>query len=345
MASLPKQIESEDQLDEFLSTPTPELVDAVRGWEGRVLVLGAGGKMGPSLCWLARRALDQAGAQASVTAVSRFRNPAARRWLEDRGIETIAADLFDGDQLSRLPDARRVVYLVGMKFGTSSNPELTWAVNTLVPAMVADRYRTASIVALSTGNVYPLSPVDSTGSREDDPLTPIGEYANAAVARERIFEYCSRRNETAICLVRLNYAHDLRYGVITDIGLKLAGDAPIDVTMGYFNAIWQGDANALILRCFELCSHPPTAINLAGPQRLRVRDVAEQLARRLGREPQFVGRESSTALLSDPTRLVQRFGPPCVDADTLIDWVGHWMANGGPTLGKPTHFEVRDGRY
>ncbi len=345
MGHLPQRIDSEEALDRFLATPARELVEAVRGWTGRVLVLGAGGKMGPSLCWLARRALEQAGADATVTAVSRFGSPAARQWLEHRGIETLVADLSRPEQVEQLPDAPRVVYLVGMKFGTSANPSMTWAVNTLIPAAVCNRYRDAQIVALSTGNVYPLSPADSSGSREEDPLTPLGEYPNAAVARERIFDYFSRSHGTDVCLVRLNYAHDLRYGVITDIAQRLVADLPIDLTMGYFNAIWQGDANAMILRCFDLCSHPPTAINVTGPECLRVRDVAGGLADRLGVAPRLRGMESETALLSDVSRMLERFGRPTVDSDTLVEWIAHWTRIGGPTLGKPTHFEVRDGRY
>jgi nucleoside-diphosphate-sugar epimerase len=283
--------------------------------------------------------------RSKVIAVSRFSDPASRDWLHSRGVETVAADLLDHRAVAKLPNSPNVVYLVGMKFGTSQSPSLTWATNTVAPMLAAERYAGARMVALSTGNVYPMMPIDSTGSRETDPLTPLGEYANAAVARERVFEYFSIRDHSPLALIRLNYAHDLRYGVISDLAQRIANGQPIDLTMGHFNAIWQGDANELILRALSHCGTPPAALNLTSPEIYRVRDVAEQLAKRLGVPVEFTGSEAETALLSDATRLVEQLGRPKVGISKLIEWIADWTRRGGRTLGKPTGFETRDGKF
>jgi nucleoside-diphosphate-sugar epimerase len=342
---LPARIRNEDELDEVMSRPSPELVEAVASLQSPLVVLGAGGKMGPSLCAMARRAADEAGHPLEVIAVSRFSSEPARRWLEDRGVRIHPADLTDRAAVEALPDSANVLYYVGLKFGTRDNPAQTWAVNTLVPAFVSERYPAARIVALSTGNVYPLIPVAQRGSREGDPLTPLGEYANAAVARERIFEYFSARQETPMALIRLNYAVDLKYGVLVDIARKIKAGTPVDLTMGYFNCIWQRDANDMILRAFDLARVPARAFNLTGTEILSVRAVADKLADAMEMPVQFTGEEAETALLSDASRLVDALGAPPTPLATLIEWTADWVRRGGDLLEKPTGFEVRDGRY
>lgn len=301
--------------------------------------------MGPTLCVLARRAAAEAGHRLDVVAVSRFSDESARRWLETRSVQTASCDLLDANSLARLPDASNIIYLVGLKFGTSQNPSATWAMNTLVPTRVCERYPGARIVALSTGNVYPLSEASRGGSLESDSLTPLGEYANAAVARERIFEFHSSRNGTALALLRLFYAVELRYGVLADLARKVLSGEPIPLANGSFNCIWQGDANEMILRSLSLVSVPPAAFNLCRPEIFSVRQLATQLGELLGRAPVFTGNESTTALLGNPSRICAALGPPATPLDAMLRWTAHWVKQGGRDLGRPTHFEVRDGRY
>ena len=331
-------------LDDWMSRPSDALVAFVASLDGPLVVLGAGGKMGPSLCALARRAADEAGRDLEVVAVSRFSDPDARRWLDDRGVRTQACDLLT-DDLSGLPDAENVVYLVGLKFGTQQAPARTWAVNTLVPARVTERYAGARITALSSGNVYPLVPVESGGSTEDGALTPLGEYANACVARERLFQYASERWGTPGVLVRLNYAADLRYGVLVDLARTVAERRPVHVEMGYLNCIWQRDANDAVIRSLALAETPMPALNLTGPDRLSVRELATRLGSLMDVPVTIVGEEAPTALLSDVSRMVDTLGAPETPLDVVLRWTADWVARDQPTLGKPTHFEVRDGRY
>ena len=308
-------------------------------------MLGAGGKMGPSLTTMVRRAADELKDSRTVTAVSRFSSPEAAAHLERAGVQVIRAELGRSDAIARLPDAPNIIYMAGQKFGTRDLPSLTWAVNTLVPAAVAERYADSRLVAFSTGNVYPLSPVASRGSRETDPLTPIGEYANSCVGRERVLEHVSRTRGTRVAIIRLNYAVDLRYGVLVDIAHKLTAGDTVNVTMGHVNVIWQGDANAQAIRALTVASSPPTAITVTGPDRLSVRETASRLAQRLGVTPRFEGTEAPDALLSNTTLSQSLFGPPTVTTDTLIEWVASWVGRGGTRLGKATKFEVRDGRF
>ena len=342
---LPELIETEEQLDEILTRPSPALVDFVRALPGPLVVLGAGGKMGPSLAVLARRAATAAGSSLEVIAVSRFSDGRARTWLEARGVKTISCDLLDEAALARLPDAPHVVYLVGVKFGTAQHPARTWAVNALVPAYVARRYRGSRMAALSTGNVYPLTPVQGGGSRETDPLTPLGEYANACVARERILEYFSEQFHTPVTLLRLYYALDLRYGVLVDVATRVHRGEPVDVAMGYLNCIWQGDANELILRALGMAAVPPRPLNLARPEIVSVREVGGQLGRLMGRPLHVVGQEAPTAYLCNTGELQRLLGTPATPLEVVLRWTAHWIESGGRTLGKPTHFEVRDGQY
>jgi len=338
-------IESEEALDELLTRPRPALVEAIREVRSPLVILGAGGKMGPSLAVLAKRAAKKAGYELDVIAVSRFSNPDKRAWLQARGIETVSADLLSGVRTENLPAAGDVLYLVGLKFGTIVNPALTWAINTVAPLHALERYAGQRVVALSTGNVYPLSPMHGSGSVEGDALTPVGEYANAAVARERLFEYGSREDGTHVALMRLNYATDLRYGVPVDLAWKVWRGEAIDLANGAFNCIWQGDANELILRSFPLAHSPARPWNLTSPGTYQVRKVAARLGELLGREPIFTGEEAPTSLLSNSRALCSRLGEPPTSLDIILERTARWVRAGGVTLGKPTHFEVRDGRY
>ena len=337
--------ETIEDLDDVLTRPSEALGAFIAGLDGPLLVLGAGGKMGPTLCGMVKRAAGESGVSLDVIAVSRFSDPETRAWLEARGVRTVACDLFDRQAVARLPDAENIIYLVGLKFGTRQNPALTWAANTLIPSIVCERYPRARIVALSTGNVYPLVPVEQGGSKETDALTPLGEYANACVARERIFEYFTRVFPLRVVSIRLNYAVELRYGVLVDIAGDIVAGRPVDVTMGHFNCIWQRDANDMIVRALSLAASPARALNLTGPDILSVRDVARQLGRRMGVEPAFSGQEAPTALLSDASAAFEALGRPPMNIDRMLDWMAAWIKRGGATLGKPTHFTVRDGMY
>ena len=335
----------DDELEERLSRPSSEVIDALRRVPGDVIVLGAGGKMGPSLSTMVRRAVDALGDGRAVMAVSRFSSPDVALRLERHGIRVVSAELGDRAAVARLPDAPNVIYMAGQKFGTRDLPSLTWAVNTLVPAMVAERYAASRIVAFSTGNVYPLTPATGYGSREGDALTPIGEYANSCVGRERVLEHVSRMRGTPIAIIRLNYAVDLRYGVLVDIAHRIASGEPVRVDMGWVNVIWQGDANAQAIRALTAAASPPVAINVTGPERLSVRQAAARLGELLGITPLFEGVEAHDALLSDTTFAQSLFGLPTISTDVLIQWVASWVAHGGTRLGKATKFEVRDGRF
>ncbi len=342
---LPERIETEAELDELMTRPRAVLIDFVRALHSPLVVLGAGGKMGPSLAVLVQRAAAATKHPLEIIAVSRFTDENSRRWLEERGVRTLSADLFQREAVSRLPDSQNVIYLVGLKFGTSQNPARTWAANTVIPALVAERYPAARFVALSTGNVYPLTPVSRGGAVETDALTPLGEYANAAVGRERVFEYFSQQQKTRLALVRLNYALDLRYGVFVDIGRKVLAGEPVDVSMGYVNCIWQGDANEMIVRMLGSASVPAVALNLTGPQVLSVRELALRFGELFGRRVTITGTEAETALLSNSARVVHLLGPPATPVDTVVRWTAHWLQRGGRLLGKPAHFEVRDGAF
>jgi len=345
IGELPSQIESESQLDDVLTTPTPALVEALASLEGDLLILGVAGKMGPSLARLARRALDQAGRKTRVIGVDVLIRPELRDRMEADGIELIKADLLEPDALARLPDARNVIYMAGRKFGSTGQEELTWAMNVYLPALVADRYRDARIVAFSTGNVYPFMPVDGPGPTEDQPPGPVGEYAQSCLGRERMFQYFSVKHGTAVTIVRLNYSVDLRYGVLMDVARKVYTGKPINLAMGYANVIWQGDANAGILRCLGHCASPPFVLNLTGPEKVSIRKVAEEFGRLFGKQPVLEGAEAPTSLLNNAGRSLKLMGPPRVSLDQMIRWAVHWIRIDGPSLDKPTHYEARDGKF
>ncbi|MGZ8376791.1 MAG: NAD-dependent epimerase/dehydratase family protein [Gemmatirosa sp.] len=337
-----------DALEERLSRPTGAVRAVLGRYQGDLVLLGAGGKMGLSLSRMARRALDDLGgahARRRVVAVSRFGDPVARRAFEAAGVETVAADLLDRRAVAGLPDAPLVVYMAGLKFGTADAPARMWATNTVAPLLVAERYPRSRLVAFSTGNVYPRTPAPGRGAAEDHPRTPLGEYANACVARERVLEWACERSATPLALVRLSYAVDLRYGVVVDVAEKVRRGEPVDVRTGWVNVIWQGDANAQALQAFARADVPAFAINVTGPEAVPVAEIARRFGQRFRRQPVLVGLATPDALLSD-TSLAQRlFGPPMVPTTRLVDWVGAWLEAGNPTLGRPTKFEVRDGKY
>jgi nucleoside-diphosphate-sugar epimerase len=338
-------IQSEAELEDRLSAPSPEDVALFREMEGDLLIIGVAGKMGPSLARRAARAAGAAGVKRRILGVSRFSDPAAECFLQQAGVEILRADLLDPTSFATLPEAANVIFMAGRKFGSTGAESLTWAMNAYLPALVAQRYRQSRIVAFSSGNIYPLVPVQSGGATEDTPPQPLGEYAQSVLARERLFEHFSRSQGTRATLLRLNYANDLRYGVLLDIGSKVFEGRSVDVTTGAVNAIWQGDANSAALRSLTLAQAPPLVLNLTGPETLSVREVALRFGEIFGKPPILEGREAPTALLSNAARCHRLLGFPSVSARQMIEWTAHWIRIGGTTLGKPTHFETRDGRF
>ena len=338
-------IHSVEELEDKLSEPTAADVNAVTALDGDILILGAGGKMGPSLAKLVRRAIGQAAIKKRVIAVARFSAPEVRCDLEKAGIETITCDLLKPEAIAELPEFENVIFMAARKFGTSGSECLTWARNTFLPGLFAERYRSSRIVAFSTGNVYGLQPVAAGGPTESTTLAPVGEYAQSALGRERMFEYGSSRWGTRVVLLRLNYAVELRYGVLVDIALAVFNRQPVDLRMGYVNVIWQRDANSACLRSFAHCQSPPLVLNITGPETLSVRHIAEEFGRRFNVEPIFSREESGMALLSNAAKAHGLFGCPTVAPEQIVDWVAHWTAKGGPLLNKPTHFEVQDGKF
>ena len=343
---LPDAISDVDQLDRLLSAPTEGVIDTFARLGGDVIILGVAGKMGPTLAWMARRAFDAAGQRdRRVVGVARFTNPAIEAWLRDRGVETIRCNLLEPDAFALLPEMPNVVSMFAMKFGSTGQEHQTWAMNSFLPGLVALKYRRSRIVAFSTGNVYGLIPVSRGGSIETDTPRPVGEYAMSCLGRERILEHFSGAMGTPMALIRLNYAVEMRYGVLVDLAQKMLAAKPVDLAMGYFNVIWQADANAISLRAFDHAATPPAVFNVTGPETLCVRQVAERFAERFGRPIDLRGTEAPDALLSDATLCRRLFGPPQLDARRLIEMTADWLEAGGQTIGKPTHFEARDGRF
>jgi len=338
--------QTEEQLEDRLTTPSAALVDDLRGGDGDLVVLGAGGKLGPTLCRLARRGLDAAGRGGDrVLAVSRWSNPAAARMLTEHRIDVVPFDLLGDQDLAGLPDSPNVIFLVGAKFGTSAHPDLAWAVNVALPDRVARRYSSARIVALSTGNVYPYVPVTSGGCTEDESPGPVGEYAMTCLGRERVLSHAAATRGTPVTLLRLNYAIDLRYGVLADIGQQVLAGEPVDVRTPAVNVVWQGYANEVVLRATRHAATEPFVLNLTGPETASVRRIATQFGQRFGVEPTFHGEEGPAALLSDAQRCHRLFGYPDVPLGALIEWQADWLTAGLPMLGKPTKFASRDGDF
>jgi nucleoside-diphosphate-sugar epimerase len=344
-ASLPHVIEDEAHLEALLARPSAADVAFARTLSDDVLVLGAGGKMGPSLARRVRRACDTAGVPRRVLAVSRFSEPGVAAALEKDGIEAVTCDLLDPDQVARLPRAGIILYMAGRKFGSSDRPDLTWAHNTIVPVYVARRFAGARIVVFSTGNVCPMVPPSSAGATEADAPDPVGEYAQSCLGRERVFEHFSREQGTACVLFRLFYAMDLRYGTLVDIARHVRDGEPVDFGVGRVNAIWQGDANSYAFRALGLCASPPLPLVVTGPEVVSVREAAERFAARFGRAARLQGEEGGRALLGNPALCVSRLGPPEVSLDRLVEWTADWVERGGRSLGKPTKFERVDGRF
>lgn len=341
----PTAIRDTDHLDDLLSTPTEPVLEALRHNDGDFVVLGAAGKMGPTLSRMIRRGLDAVGKKCRVIAVSRFSSPSAEDEFKRHGVETIKADLLDQRQLDALPDAPNVIYMAGMKFGSTGQEALTWAMNAYLPGMVCLRYRKSRIVAFSTGNIYGLVPVHGGGSLESDTLSPLGDYAMSCVGRERIFEHFSRTLSIPLAIIRLNYAVEMRYGVLHDIGSHVFRGQPVDVSMGNANVIWQGDANAMTAAALAHVATPPFILNVAGPETLSVRRVAEEFGSIFGKQPVFNGVETGTALLSNGQLGHRLFGYPRVSVQQVVRWTADWIRQGGATHGKPTHFETRDGKF
>ncbi len=338
-------MEAIEDLERRLSEPSGADRAFLAGLQGDIIILGAGGKMGPSLAKLAKRAADEAGVRKRIIAVSRFTSEATRRDLESADIVVLPCDLLNPAEVDNLPVCENVLYLAGRKFGSTGRPDLTWAMNAIAPALAAYHYRRSRIVVFSTGNVYGLRDANSGGSRETDTLSPAGEYAQSCLARERIFEYHSNQYKTECLIFRLNYAVDLRYGVLVDIARKVLSGEPVDVTVPAVNAIWQGDANSYALRSLGLCSSPPRVLNVTGGQIISVREVAQSFALQFGCTCQIQGEEGKSALLSDASLCHSLLGLPSVSFPILTNWVGHWVMQGRENLNKPTHFEVVDGSY
>jgi nucleoside-diphosphate-sugar epimerase len=349
MESLNKQypgtISGEEQLEELLSRPSAEVISMFRQIDGDIIFLGISGKIGPSLAAMAKRACDGAGIKKRLIGVSRFRSDTERQKLEKIGIITVSGDLLDLQFIRRLPKIRNVFFLAGMKFGSEENPSLTWAMNAYMPGLVAEHYKNSRIVAYSTGCVYPLVTIESGGSTEADPPGPVGEYAQSCLGRERMFEHVSLQSKTPVSLIRLNYSVEMRYGALVDIALKVMNRIPVDLSMGYFNVIWQGDANDMVLRSLQHASSPARILNITGPEIISVREVAAEFGKLFGKNPEFTGKEAKTALLNNSSVAFQLFGKPKITSGQLILWTADWLKKENKILGKPTHFEVRDGKY
>ncbi len=345
MNNYPEYFINEEQLEEALSRPTPELVNMMKALEGDFILLGVAGKMGVSMARMARRTCEQAGVKKRIIGVSRFSSPEQRTFLEKSGIETIKGDLLDLNFINSLPEVKNVIYLAGMKFGTEGNESFTWAMNSFLPGLVVEKFKNSRIIAFSTGCVYPLMKINSGGSKESDSVGPVGEYSQSCLGRERLFEFGSIKNRTPIIIIRLNYAVEMRYGVLVDIATKIHNEEVIDLAMGYANVIWQGDANEMILRTIQHCETPAKHLNISGAETISISEVAKQFGKLMGKEVKLTGQEADSALLVNVKQGHELLGKPNVALNQVIKWTAEWVGNNHKLLGKPTHFEVRDGKY
>jgi len=341
----PAEIKDEVQLEDLLSVPNADLIEMMKRLEGNIMILGIGGKMGITLGRQALNAIKAAGVDKKVIGVSRFSDASGRERLEKWGVETIACDLMDAKEVAKLPQIKNIIYMAGRKFGTNGTEELTWAMNALVPGYVGAHLKNSNIVVFSTGCVYPLVNAQSGGCTENIAPAPIGEYAQSCLGRERIFSYCSKQFGTKVLLFRLNYAIDLRYGVLHDIGQQVLKGEPVNNTVGHFNIIWQGDANNQALRCLEYCTSPSTPLNVTGPEIVKVEYIAEKFAELMGKEITYTGKSADKCYLNNSQKATELFGKPRVSVEQMIKWQAAWFMQGGASLGKPTHFEVNDGKF
>lgn len=345
LTNYPEHFENDSALEEAISRPSNALIEVMKNMTGDLILLGVAGKIGISMARMAKRACQEANVNKRIIGVSRFSDETAQKFLEESGIETIKGDLVDIDFIESLPKVENVIYLAGMKFGTNGNESFTWAMNSYLPGLVADKFRKSKIVAFSTGCVYPFVDVKSGGAKETDVVGPVGEYSQSCLGRERLFEFGSINYGTEVVLIRLNYAVEMRYGVLVDVATKVYNEEIIDLTMGYANVIWQGDANEMILRSLSFCESPAKHLNISGPEILSIREVALKFGELMGKKVQLKGEEGSTALLVNCYQAYDLLGKPEVPLDQVIKWTANWIKNEKKTLNKPTHFEVRDGNY
>jgi nucleoside-diphosphate-sugar epimerase len=336
---------NESKLDALLTTPSERLIADVKKIEGDIIFLGAGGKMGPTLCLLTKKAIEKAGTNSKVIAISRFTDQFAVNLLKENGVEIISVDLLEPGVLEKLPDAPNIIYMAGRKFGTNGQEYLTWAMNSWLPSRVAERYKNARFVVFSTGNVYPMSNIISGDATEDKPLAPVGEYAISCLGRERMFEYAAHTFGTKLTMYRLNYAVDLRYGVLFDIAEKLNAGVPISLKNPVFNCIWQGDANEIAVRSLLYANSDIFYLNVSGPETVSVLSTAKKFGKLFDKEPLFCDNPTDTALISNCGKMADLFGYPSVSLDTMIKWQAEWILSGGRSLNKPTHFEEKKGDY
>jgi nucleoside-diphosphate-sugar epimerase len=338
---LPDEIETVDELEELLSRPSGPLIEFMESLDGDVIVLGAGGKIGPTLARMARRAVEASGRAREVYAV----DVAPLTMLADVGVRTVQCDLLDPAAVEGLPRAANVIFMAGRKFGSTGGEHLTWAMNCIVPAHVARAFTGSRVVVFSTGCVYPVVDVQTGGATEQTPPEPVGEYSMSCLGRERMFDYYSRTRGGKVLQFRLNYSVELRYGVLVDVATKVFRGEPVDVTTGYANVLWQGDVCSHALRCLPLAESPPRALNVTGPETISIREVAQTFGRLFGKDVAFTGKENGLGYLSNASQATALFGKPTVPVGRIIEWTAHWIQRGGESLGKPTHFETQDGKY
>lgn len=336
---------SEDRLNDMLTTPSAALIGDIQKINGDIMILGAGGKMGPTLCMLAQNAVRKAGVEKRIIAVARFSDPAVKEMLEANGVETISCDLLNKEQLYSLPEVENIIFMAGRKFGTDGEEWKTWAMNATLPAFVADKFKRSNILVFSSGNIYPIVPLSSAGSTEKDKVGPVGEYTMSCLARERAFEYAANTYGTKVTIYRLSYAVDLRYGVLFDIASAVMDGRPIKLRTPCLNAIWQGSANEIAIRGLLHANSPVEYINVTGPEIVSVRKTAFEFGKYFGKTPVFDGEEGNDAYLNNAAKAMELFGYPSVTMSQLIRWQAEWMMDGCKTLDKPTHFEERGGSY
>ena len=341
----PEAIKTEKELEDLLSIPSPELIEMMKRLQGDIMILGIGGKMGVTLGRQAVNAITAAQVDKKVFGVSRFSNQAARERLESWGVKTIACDLLNPEETAKLPQIKNIIYMAGRKFGTQGTEELTWAMNALVPGYVGTHFKNSNVVVFSTGCVYPLVDATSGGCTEEIPPAPVGEYSQSCLGRERIFSYCSKEFGTKVLLFRLNYAIDLRYGVLHDIGQQVYNNQPVNNNVGHFNIIWQGDANSQALLCLEYCTSPATPLNITGPETITVEHIAEEFGKLMGKEISYTGKSGDKCYLNNSAKATELFGKPRINVEQMIKWQAAWLRQGGSSLGKPTHFEVSNGKF